>query len=229
MHATLPQFLAASMRIIAQAPDEQEAARRIAAMGPLGGQLASGPSRRSSVAAQIPVREWPRQRLLIAAVDAESGRRVAFGAGSGVRLLDAVTASGALPGIYPLVRDQRAAVRRRRGAFAVQRRPRGRPRRRDRAQPDTAQRLPAGHARRRDHGARPGDRPRRAADKESLAAIGPDALSARTAQAALERRRSPGPPGDQRAASDMALACQPRCLTGTLRDAGHARGSRYAP
>ena len=32
VHATLPQFLAASMRIIAQAPDEQEAARRIAAI-----------------------------------------------------------------------------------------------------------------------------------------------------------------------------------------------------
>ena len=32
VHATLPQFLAASMRIIAEAPDEQEAARRIAAM-----------------------------------------------------------------------------------------------------------------------------------------------------------------------------------------------------
>ncbi len=103
VHATLPQFLAASMRIIAQAPDEQEAARRIAAMGPLGGQLASGAGRRSSVAAQIPVRRWPRQRLLIAAVDAESGRRVAFSAGSGASLLDAVTASGALPGIYPLV------------------------------------------------------------------------------------------------------------------------------
>ena len=103
VHATLPQFLAASMRIIAEAPGEQEAARRIAAMGPLGGQLASGAGRRSSVAAQIPVRQWPRQRLLIAAVDAGSGRRVAFSAGSGVSLLDAVTASGALPGIYPLV------------------------------------------------------------------------------------------------------------------------------
>jgi NTE family protein len=103
VHATLPQFLAASMRIIAEAPDEQETARRIAAMGPLGGQLNSGAGRRRSVAAQIPVRQWPRQRLLIAAVDAESGRRVAFSADSGVSLIDAVTASGALPGIYPLV------------------------------------------------------------------------------------------------------------------------------
>src|SRR5206468_13101394 len=35
-------------------------------------------------------------------VNAETGSRVAFEAGSGVSLLDAVTASGALPGIYPL-------------------------------------------------------------------------------------------------------------------------------
>jgi NTE family protein len=103
MYATLPQFVAASMRIIAEAPDVQEAARRIAAMGPLGERLASGADRRRQVAAQLPVREWPEQRLLITAVDAESGRRVAFGAGSSASLADAVTASSALPGVYPLV------------------------------------------------------------------------------------------------------------------------------
>lgn len=102
-YAALPQFVAASMRIIAEVPGRQEAARRIAAMGPLGGRLASGAERRRVVAAQLPVHEWPRQRLLIAAVDAESGRRVTFGAGSGAGLVDAVMASGALPGIYLLV------------------------------------------------------------------------------------------------------------------------------
>jgi NTE family protein len=102
-YAALPQFVAASMRIIAEAPDRQEAARRIAGMGPLGGRLASGAERRRVVAAQLQVHEWPRQRLLIAAVDAESGRRVTFGAGSGAGLVDAVLASGALPGVYPLV------------------------------------------------------------------------------------------------------------------------------
>jgi NTE family protein len=91
------------MRIIAEASDRQEAARRIAAIGPLGGRLASGAERRRVVAAQLPVHEWPRQRLMMAAVDAESGRRVTFGAGSGAGLIDAVMASGALPGIHPLV------------------------------------------------------------------------------------------------------------------------------
>jgi NTE family protein len=103
VYATLPQFVAASMGIIAQAPDEQEEARRIAAMGPLGARLASGAARRRMVAAQLPVRQWPAQRLRIAAVDAETGARVAFDADSGAGLVDAVTASGALPGIYPLV------------------------------------------------------------------------------------------------------------------------------
>jgi NTE family protein len=55
------------------------------------------------IAAQLPACQWPGQRLLITAVDAESGRRVTFDASSGVGLVDAVTASSALPRIYPLV------------------------------------------------------------------------------------------------------------------------------
>jgi NTE family protein len=103
VYATLPQFITASMDIIAQAPDEQEAARRVAAMGPLGERLASGAERRRQVAALLPVRDWPARRLLIVAVDAGTGARIAFDADSGAGLVDAVTASGALPGIYPLV------------------------------------------------------------------------------------------------------------------------------
>jgi NTE family protein len=103
LYATLPEFVAASMRIIADAPSEHEAARRIANIGPLGERLASGADRRRVIATQLPARDWPRQRLVITAVDAESGRRVTFDVDSGVGLVDAVTASGALPGIYPLV------------------------------------------------------------------------------------------------------------------------------
>jgi NTE family protein len=101
--ATLGQVVDASMRIIADSPTEVEAARRIANMGPLGDRLASGADRRRAIAAQLPVQEWPGQRLVITAVDAESGRRASFDGASGVGLVDAVTASGALPGIYPLV------------------------------------------------------------------------------------------------------------------------------
>jgi NTE family protein len=103
LHATLPEFVAVSMRIIAETPDRQEAARRVANIGPLGGQLASAAERRRMVAALLPATEWPAQRLLITAVDAETGHRAAFGADSGAGLLEAVAASGALPGMFPLV------------------------------------------------------------------------------------------------------------------------------
>jgi NTE family protein len=99
----LEQFVAASMRIIAEVGEGQEAARRIANLEPLGASLVSAAEREEAIAAQLPVRAWPEKRLAIAAVDAQTGRRVAFDADSGVALLDAVTASGALPGIFPLV------------------------------------------------------------------------------------------------------------------------------
>jgi NTE family protein len=103
LHATLPEFVATSMRIIAETPDKQEAARRVANLGPLGGQLASAAERDRMLAALVPATDWPGQRLLITAVDAETGHRAAFGADSGAGLLEAVAASGALPGMFPLV------------------------------------------------------------------------------------------------------------------------------
>jgi NTE family protein len=98
----LDRFVAASMRIVAEVGVGQEAARRIANLAPLGTALAPSGQRERAFAALVPVHEWPRQRLAITAVDAESGARVAFEAGSGVSLLDAVLASGALPGIFAL-------------------------------------------------------------------------------------------------------------------------------
>jgi NTE family protein len=54
-------------------------------------------------AAHLPVEAWPGQRLVVAAVDADSGLRTVFDVHSGVRLLDAVMASCASPGVFPLV------------------------------------------------------------------------------------------------------------------------------
>jgi NTE family protein len=97
----LDAFVTASMRILAEAQG-QEAARRIANLEPLGERLGDAAERRAVIAAHLPVLEWPDGRLAIVAVEAETGKRVAFDAGSGVPLLDAAVASGALPGIYPL-------------------------------------------------------------------------------------------------------------------------------
>jgi NTE family protein len=99
---SLDKFVEASMQILAEVQG-QEAARRIANLEPLGDRLGDAAKRHAVIAAHLPVHEWPDTRLAVVAVDAETGRREVFEAGSGVPLLDAVTASGALPGVYPLV------------------------------------------------------------------------------------------------------------------------------
>ncbi len=60
-------------------------------------------ARRKMIAAALPSHTWSERRLLIVAVDVESGERRAFERTSGVDLVDAVAASGAVPGIWPAV------------------------------------------------------------------------------------------------------------------------------
>lgn len=62
-----------------------------------------GTERRRSIDSLISTQTWPLQRLLLLAVEAESGRRVAFEASSGIGILDAVVASSAVPGLFPPV------------------------------------------------------------------------------------------------------------------------------
>ncbi|MHB8313651.1 MAG: patatin-like phospholipase family protein [Candidatus Dormibacteria bacterium] len=59
--------------------------------------------RRAIVAARLPRHEWPDRPIVIVAVDAETGELTAFDRDSGVDLVDAVTASTALPGLVPTV------------------------------------------------------------------------------------------------------------------------------
>lgn len=61
------------------------------------------PGRGSSVSARLPVHEWPRVPLRITAVDAHTGEVAVFDGRSGVALDDAVTASCAVPGVWPVV------------------------------------------------------------------------------------------------------------------------------
>ena len=62
---------------------------------------AKGSNRRQIVAAQLPMQTWPEQRLLIVAVNAETGERRAFDRTSGIDLVDAVLASSAFVGWPP--------------------------------------------------------------------------------------------------------------------------------
>ena len=66
-------------------------------LGPGAGQ------RRATVAARLPRPEWPDRPMIVVAVDAHTGELAAFDRNSGVDLVDAVTASTALPGLVPTV------------------------------------------------------------------------------------------------------------------------------
>lgn len=61
--------------------------------------------RREAVAAQLPLQTWPSQRVLIVAVNAETGERRAFDSQSGIDLVDAVIATTASFGASPLLLD----------------------------------------------------------------------------------------------------------------------------
>ncbi|WP_328645694.1 patatin-like phospholipase family protein [Amycolatopsis sp. NBC_00348] len=57
--------------------------------------------RRAVIAARLPSHDWPEQRIVLVAVDAETGEPRQFDRESGVSLVDAVAASCAVPGIWP--------------------------------------------------------------------------------------------------------------------------------
>jgi NTE family protein len=59
--------------------------------------------RRAIIETRLPVHTWPKPRLLIVAVDTETGEEYIMDRASGVSLVDAVSASCAVPGIWPPV------------------------------------------------------------------------------------------------------------------------------
>ncbi|WP_243787708.1 patatin-like phospholipase family protein [Saccharopolyspora gloriosae] len=63
--------------------------------------LEPGAGRRALVAARLPHTEWPDRPMIVVAVNAHTGEPAAFDRDSGVDLVDAVTASTALPGLVP--------------------------------------------------------------------------------------------------------------------------------
>ena len=63
------------------------------ALEPAAGQ------RRALVASRLPLPEWPDRPMIVVAVNAHTGELAAFDRDSGVDLVDAVTASTALPGL----------------------------------------------------------------------------------------------------------------------------------
>lgn len=96
------RVLAKYIRAMALSRRPEVARARVGAMA-LKATTESEQSRRTVIESRLPTCEWPAGRLQITAVDALTGDRLVFDASSGVRLLDAVGASCAVPGIWPPV------------------------------------------------------------------------------------------------------------------------------
>jgi len=58
-------------------------------------------ARRAVIAERLPSHKWPARRMVVVAVDAETGEVKLFDQDSGVDLVDAVTASCSVPTIWP--------------------------------------------------------------------------------------------------------------------------------
>jgi NTE family protein len=82
--------------------DEQRYRARIGRMA-LAARTVDEAERRAVISSRLRVRDWPERRLLITAVDAQTGEFVTFDRDSGVDLIDAVGASCAVPGVWPPV------------------------------------------------------------------------------------------------------------------------------
>ncbi|MFF4448979.1 patatin-like phospholipase family protein [Streptomyces sp. NPDC001502] len=76
--------------------------QRVGAMA-LAADTGGEAERRKVLAARLVSHEWPERRLVVTAVDALSGELKAFERGSGDGLVDAVSASCAVPGVWPPV------------------------------------------------------------------------------------------------------------------------------
>ncbi len=79
-------------------PDQRRA--RVGALA-LAADTITPAARREIIAARLPSHEWPDQPMIITAVDATSGAFLPITRETGIPLVDAVTASCAVPGIWP--------------------------------------------------------------------------------------------------------------------------------
>ncbi|MBG0741142.1 patatin-like phospholipase family protein [Paeniglutamicibacter antarcticus] len=94
-HVVGPNYMAWSDKIINSATDVADMRRKMGAAA-LEGDPSDGSSNarwHDIVASRLPSHEWPQQRVLIAAVNAQTGEPVVFDRQSGIDLVDAVAAS----------------------------------------------------------------------------------------------------------------------------------------
>ncbi|WP_067828930.1 patatin-like phospholipase family protein [Nocardia inohanensis] len=82
--------------------DPLEISRRLAAAA-LEADTIPAAERRAVIESRLPIHDWPDRELLVIAVDAANGAARVFDRSSGVPLVDAVTASSAVPMVWPPV------------------------------------------------------------------------------------------------------------------------------
>jgi NTE family protein len=98
----LEELTARFAEATAGATSPEELRRRVGALA-LETSTVSEDERRRAVAARLPRSTWPERPLQLTAVDAHTGALTVFTKDSGVELTDAVTASCAVPGVWPPV------------------------------------------------------------------------------------------------------------------------------
>lgn len=96
----LERFGAQMAELLHQTPSFLELRRAVGAYA-LATETVSEAERRAVIESRLPSHEWPERALKIVAVDAESGEPRIFDKASGVSLVDAVTASCAVPAVWP--------------------------------------------------------------------------------------------------------------------------------
>ncbi|SMH36168.1 NTE family protein [Rathayibacter oskolensis] len=84
------------------ATSPEDARRRIGTLA-LETETLTEDTRRAVIAARVAEADWPERRLLITAVDTATGALAVFDRTSGVELVDAISASCAVPGVWPPV------------------------------------------------------------------------------------------------------------------------------
>ena len=77
--------------------------RRVVGQRALAAPTVPEAERRAVVAGRLPRRDWPSRKVAVVAVEAHTGDVRVFDKDSGADLVDAVTASCAIPGIWPPV------------------------------------------------------------------------------------------------------------------------------
>lgn len=96
------EFQAKLAQLLDGVTSAEEGRRRVGQFAMEARTVAPG-DRRSVIGARLAVQSWPERRLLITAVNARTGELRVFDRESGIDLIDAVSASCAVPGIWPTV------------------------------------------------------------------------------------------------------------------------------